>query len=231
MCALLSKFHCCHDGVWIWPLSYCFLSRGFLLFISRPQFLHRRQSCCDKQRKMKDKLSLPGKFFQGNCYNVLSFFSISLSSKRKNIASVFQLSKPQNTIFYTNGAKIYTYIKLYINIFLQSCIWNNCCTPSQNPRTTQREGLRSSAGLETPWEHSWLQLKACMLPSFTGHLQWHTPPYLLFNPFQLNLSLYPPPAPSDAVFPPNFCLCICNMIFIYFYNTLHKSQKEMHYWI
>lgn len=133
MCALLSKFHFCHDGVCIWPLSYFFLSRGFLLFISRPQFLHRRQSCCDKQRKMNDKLSLPGRFFQGNCYNFLSFFSISLSSKRKNIASVFQRRKATKHYFFIQTEQKHIPILSYISIY--SCKVASGITAARHPKT------------------------------------------------------------------------------------------------
>lgn len=50
-----------------------------------------------------------------------------------------------------------------------------------NPRITQREGLQSSVGLGTQVART-----KCMLQSFTGHLQRHSPPYLLFSPFKLN---------------------------------------------
>lgn len=78
-----------------------FFIRVFFLFIPTPQNLHGRQSC-------------PDKVFQESFSKETAVILISLFSKCKKNASVFQLSKPQNTIFlYERSKNIYLYEAIY----------------------------------------------------------------------------------------------------------------------
>lgn len=80
--------------------------------------------------------SLPRKLFQGNHRNL--YFLVFQMQQECFKSSSYQSHK---TFFYTTGAKTYTYMKLYINIFLQreaGCIQNNCYTPSKSTDHPER---------------------------------------------------------------------------------------------
>lgn len=167
---------------------------------------------------MDNKLSwqsLPGNISKGNHHN-LYFLVFQM---QKECLSLPAVKATKHYFFNRNGATTYIYMNRCINIFMQreeGGIWKSFYTPSKPPahperRTTELCGTWGAPGAQ-------MARTKCMLQSFTGHLQRHSPPYLLFSPFKPN------PLPPTLYY---HKLLIC----IYFLNTLHKIQREMYYWI